>query len=317
MERLLKTIPRRDDFQVIVIDDCSDKGFSKAQLSEIYPGILFLTTGSNGGPGIARNTALEYAEGRYVMFADADDFFTPCFEAAVEEYFEKDFDVVYFNANSVDSDSYQPSPRAADRNEIFASVNHLEPKAGVNRFEYLRYRFTTPWGKLIKRALIEREDIQFEESRVSEDVFFSTILDYHAHKVWGDSRCIYCLTFRSDSLSGPDHVNDSLEKLRIDCERYDFLVCVGQYASSFISHPSTLSLSPIAQHLHTIYRRDRSLWSRALEICRENSIEGFKAYRLLAAQSLRYHISRLIIKLIPNRVWRVMKNIDILRRLDY
>ena len=53
LDRLLKSIPDRDDLETIVIRDDKAKG-----------------------AGWARNKGLEHAVGEYVLFADSDDYFT-------------------------------------------------------------------------------------------------------------------------------------------------------------------------------------------------------------------------------------------------
>jgi len=69
-----------DDIQVLVIDDNSEPtDASKIYVHEWqrkHPNInlqLFQTTKENGGPGGARNIGLDNAQGKYILFLDADD----------------------------------------------------------------------------------------------------------------------------------------------------------------------------------------------------------------------------------------------------
>lgn len=86
--RCLRSIPVSEDIQVIVVDDNSagaDSYFKK------YPEMSrsfweFIRAPKNGGAGYARNIGLDRAKGKYVLFADADDFFTYCINDILDEY---------------------------------------------------------------------------------------------------------------------------------------------------------------------------------------------------------------------------------------
>ena len=124
LKKLLDTIPVRDDIQVIVIDDNSNVELEfYASLIIKYPHVTFLTneTGVNSA-GTCRNTGLNHATGRWVLFADADDYFTDDFLSIISEYVESDYDTVYFSPTSIDlttgnkSDRHVRRRRCRDRN---------------------------------------------------------------------------------------------------------------------------------------------------------------------------------------------------------
>ena len=74
LQRLLDSIPQRPDVQVIVIDDPDGRG-----------------------GGYARNQALPQATGRWLLFADADDFYAEGFLDVLDAYVNRDdLDAVYF-----------------------------------------------------------------------------------------------------------------------------------------------------------------------------------------------------------------------------
>lgn len=77
----------RDDINVIISNDNpneDDYSYLKDKFSKLH--ITFTQTERNGGPGIARNKAIEVANDDYIMFMDADDvLFTPY---AVEQLYK-------------------------------------------------------------------------------------------------------------------------------------------------------------------------------------------------------------------------------------
>lgn len=65
------------DWEMIIVDDCSTDDSLKIISSFDDPRIKSASLDGNSGAGIARNTALQIASGRYIAFLDADDFWKP------------------------------------------------------------------------------------------------------------------------------------------------------------------------------------------------------------------------------------------------
>ena len=62
-------------------------------------------TRENKGAGYARNVGLSLAKGKWLLFADADDFFNLGFLNVLDNYIDSDNDIVYFSANSINIDT--------------------------------------------------------------------------------------------------------------------------------------------------------------------------------------------------------------------
>ena len=67
------------NFEIICVDDASTDG--SGNIVREYAAkdirIRYISHGKNRGLGAARNTGLDLAKGRYVLFVDADDFMEP------------------------------------------------------------------------------------------------------------------------------------------------------------------------------------------------------------------------------------------------
>ena len=103
LQRCLESIPRREDVQIIVVDDNSDSG--KVDFGH-FPGIGELCvevyfTKEGRGAGYARNIGLKYARGKWLLFADADDFYNTDFLSVLDEYCHQDIDILYFATNGI------------------------------------------------------------------------------------------------------------------------------------------------------------------------------------------------------------------------
>ncbi len=93
IESLMKqTMPCRD-FQVVYVNDgSSDNGGEICRLhSEKYPNVTYFEK-ENGGVSSARNKGMELAEGKYIVFLDADDTLSKETLQTLYGFFEKHYD---------------------------------------------------------------------------------------------------------------------------------------------------------------------------------------------------------------------------------
>lgn len=212
LERLLLSIPERDDLEIIVVDDHSDPekvDFNRFPVKR--KNFRLLSNEGERGAGHARNYALPYAEGKWIIFADSDDFFNMGFDWFLNDYVNCDADIVYFNANSVDTETYEPSNRANHLNEFIEEYEKNHKRGEM----IMRYWFTEPWCKMIRRDLIEKHNVSFDNTCIHEDVKFSCLIGLYARSVVVDNRQLYCVTSRKDSLSRTQTLKTYLDELKV------------------------------------------------------------------------------------------------------
>lgn len=172
LDRCIESIPQRDDLQTIVIRD--EDGY---------------------GAGWARNQGLDKAEGKYVIFADSDDFFHPCFNGFLDSIKEETADVIYFNADSIEMGSGKPSWRTNHLSRIMSSTDSAWQE------RHLRYHFTEPWCKAIRMSFIKERGIRFNESKILNDIYFSTQVGIFAKNIKVYTEKCYCVCNHSDSTA--------------------------------------------------------------------------------------------------------------------
>ena len=133
------SIPKREDLQVIVVDDCSpekDK-YKLDAIKEKFPNVEFYSTEKNGGGGKARNIGLQHAKGKFLIFSDADDYFTSGFSDILDDYSGcSNYDIIFFNAKSVDSITYQPKARANHLDDMI-KLSEIDLEKGTIALKYL------------------------------------------------------------------------------------------------------------------------------------------------------------------------------------
>jgi glycosyltransferase involved in cell wall biosynthesis len=220
LQRCLDSIPRRKDVQIIVVDDNSDPDvvdFSTFPgLGDPYVEVIFGKNENNRkGAGYARNLGLERAKGKWLVFADADDFFNPGFEAELDKYGNTDYDLVFFYVNSVNSETLESTNRGDSCNEL---CKHAKESNCMDDVLYRRY---APWGKFVSRKLVEDNQIRFQERPVANDVYFSMITGYYAENVYISESQVYCTTERVGSLEMTDTFKRYKEYFDAICEIYN------------------------------------------------------------------------------------------------
>ena len=101
--RCVDSIPQRDDVEVIIVDDHSDPG--KVDFAN-FPGLhrknttCIFSDGKHGkGPGYARNVGLEKAQGKWVIFADSDDYLLENISEIMDRHLNDKEDVIYFKCS--------------------------------------------------------------------------------------------------------------------------------------------------------------------------------------------------------------------------
>lgn len=186
--------------EYIFVNDCTpDHSIEILQsIIQEYPNranqIHIINHEHNKGVGAARQTALMAATGRYVMFADSDDFLPQnAVEALVRKAEDGEADLIdgaYAEWNNGVAGEPQ-LPFDAKKEKLLKL--HICQNIITNRL----------WGRLYKRSLIIEHQIYFEEGiNYAEDLFWNTQFLYYAQKTSINEVVYY---YRTDNMSSYCH----------------------------------------------------------------------------------------------------------------
>ena len=187
LKRCINSIPERDDLEIIIVDDNSN--VEQVDFDH-FPGLnrkntKVIFTKEGKGAGYARNIGMKYASGKWLLFADADDWYEPILTELLEKYaFTDVYDIVYLNAQCVD-----------DENKISSFCisryisNYLNRKFLSKMV--LRYGVWTPWTRMVKRSFIEKYKLRFEEVPLANDMKFCLSCSYKAEQIDVFPKIIY------------------------------------------------------------------------------------------------------------------------------
>lgn len=194
LPRLLNSIPERDDIEVIVVDNSPKKISISDVNSTRYFNLLYSPNSRYAGG--ARNVGLDAAKGEWLIFADADDFFTPDAFDFFSVYVNSDNDLIYFKVKSVYDDTLSPSDRDEMWNKVIDNF-----KGGTSDEISTRLSYVVPWGKMIRRELVMSHNIRFDEVVAANDVMFSTKVGMTAKNFSACGESVYVVTTRAGSLA--------------------------------------------------------------------------------------------------------------------
>ena len=212
LDRCITSIPVSHEIQIIIVDDNSYLRKEVVDLQNKYKHATFVYLDKTRGAGYARNEGLKYADGDWIIFADADDFFCEGILNLLDSHFYDKEDIVYFNAKSVYSQTLTHSPKLDKREKALKRYANLHRK--IN--EYCRYLYTEPWGKMIKASIIKDKNIIFDETPVANDFFFSVCVGFYAAEIVFDPAILYVYTEREGSLSYKVCPNEKVLKTRLE-----------------------------------------------------------------------------------------------------
>lgn len=217
LQRCIDSIPRRNDVEIIIVDDNSDP--DKVDF-EKFPGkdrseVKIILDKCGKGAGAARNIGIRNASGKWLLFADCDDYYTEEFDKFLNEYQNSSSDVVYFKCNVLSNGSKK---KVISRMNIFIDY-YLQKKKGLDD---VRYGAWEPWNKLIKKEVVRDNNIQFDEISSSNDKMFSLLLGYYADNIQVSDSIIYNYVLRPGSIihSGRNRFDNSFDTIIRQNELY-------------------------------------------------------------------------------------------------
>lgn len=184
LERCVCSIPEREDVQVIVVDDNSDAD-KKPQLSRKDVEVILLDAEHSKGAGRARNVGLQHAKGKWLLFADADDFYTDFISKILDKYAcDEATEIVYLNALTFNENSIE---KPFKTNGLI--MHYLRKEKGAEL--KLKYDVWTPWSRMVKRNIVQSNNLRFDELPACNDKMFCLFCSYYTKVMTAEQEFVY------------------------------------------------------------------------------------------------------------------------------
>ena len=191
---LLDSIPQKENIEIIVIDNSKEPVVRDEIESDRE--IVFLHSAPERHAGGSRNDGMKVAKGKWLLFADADDYYTKDAFDVFYECINTDAEVVYTGMGGIYLDTGEPS----ERGDYYKRLVHGYCEGDISELG-LRIGFTSPCCKMVSHALVDREGLRYDEVRASNDAFFSLTTGLFAKKIMAIDRITYIATVNHGSLT--------------------------------------------------------------------------------------------------------------------
>ena len=194
LKKLFNSIPLIDAIEIILVDNSPNK-ISKSDI-ETDREYTLIYSDPNKGAGGARNAGIEYSHGKWLIFADADDYFTSeAFEIFCSKI-DSDSDIIFTGMKGIYLDTGEASNRGAEYVRMIR--DYLQ---GTITEDYLKYRFFSPCCKMIKHDLVNSHIIKFDEVLAGNDVYFSMLCGHYSKKIEVIDAITYIATVSKGTLT--------------------------------------------------------------------------------------------------------------------
>ncbi len=219
------------ELELICIDDASEDG--SYMLLEEYashdPRIRIIRQ-EHVGAATARNLGLAHASGKYLYFADADDWFAPTMlERVVRRAEETQAEIVLFNAVIY----YLAEQRAKEPRHYLRQkqlpANEVFSRKDCENGSLLYLTISAAWNKLYLRSFVQANDLRFQILPNSNDTLFMIASMSLAERIAVLNECLMTHTTQNrKSLQGSREA-EPLSFLQAYEASYDFLQSSGLY----------------------------------------------------------------------------------------
>ena len=194
LPHLMASIPDRDDIEIIIVDN-TPTPITRDEIG-VDKNYKLLWSAPERHAGGARNVGIENAQGQWLIFADADDYFTANAFDVFDSFVNSKADIVYFKAEGVYLDTGRHSTRA----DLYSKLvdEYCSDKATEMN---MRLNYCVPWAKMLNSKFVREGRFRYDEIRAGNDIYFSTITGFYANNVEAADAVVYNVTVTCGSLT--------------------------------------------------------------------------------------------------------------------
>lgn len=199
IEKCLESVyVNSDEVEYYIINDGSKDntlGIIKDTVKKVDFKNFHLINNTNHGVSFSRNIGINKSSGDYIMFVDADDYLVNNWYKKIEEYLDGKNDYVVF------SDRYKGS--TCNKDDLIKAC------IGEGKEEIRHCRIMLPSSKIIRRKIIEENNILFDESIINgEDMLFNMDVIKYSNNIRIIDFGIYY--YRINLMSSTNNYNEKI-----------------------------------------------------------------------------------------------------------
>lgn len=194
LPKLLSSIPEKEGIEIIIVDN-SKTPVSREEIDSKRD-FKLLHSAPERHAGGSRNEGISAAKGKWLIFADADDYFT---DGAFDVFYSKinsEAELIYTKPDGI----YEDTGEHSGRGDKYASLVHEYCLGTIDEI-MLRLKFATPWCKMVSHSLVDSKGLKYDEIRAGNDIYFSLTSGFYASTVEAVDTVTYITTVNRGSLT--------------------------------------------------------------------------------------------------------------------
>lgn len=203
-----------DDYELIVVNDGSkDKTKEVIESYLDKSDKLIFIDKENTGVGDTRNRGIERAQGKYITFADSDDYYCDnFFEKIIPEIKKENFELLVFNANVINYGECVGKEIPDKYKE-----GYFECRNGV--IKYLNGKFcyqiaNVPWNKIYIGDIIKNNNLKYNPNKKrGQDLLFNILYVSMISKYKYVNEKLYNYNLNYDGVKNKTYFEKSINNL--------------------------------------------------------------------------------------------------------
>lgn len=203
---------KESKYEIILVNDGStDRSLEVCKSYEKRFNCVKCYSQKNQGLSVARNTGIDYADGKYIMFVDSDDFLEPMIvPCLIEKADELDSDLLFFQCKTYPYN-----------NEIL-NVQPFELNKTYNGEYVLLHgmKVSSVWSNIYNSNFLKGTKIRFFPGIYGEDIDFNYRLYPKAKKIVFSDALVYNYVINVESITR------TTNKLKLEKRVLDSLIIV-------------------------------------------------------------------------------------------
>lgn len=208
------------EMQILLINDGStdDSEEILKEYEKNNPEIIKYYKKENAGIADTRNYGISKAEGKYIMFADSDDYIKENLLEDVREYMLKDIDIIKFKLERVN-----------ENGQVLEQVNgpifsNLTGEEAFNRLAFLDVLLDSPCVYAFKKELFTKNNLNFKVGTEHEDFGLIPLVLLKAKSITSIENYGYCYVQSGNSITRNEDYSRTLKKFNDALSHYDFVI---------------------------------------------------------------------------------------------
>ena len=192
------------EYEMICVNDSSTDRSAEIlkEYANKYSQIKVIEHDINRGLSAARNTAMEHATGKYIMFVDSDDMIVPnCLEELYETAELHQLDIVYFGRSFLYDGVSEYKSGVQTTDMAVPDIGKVSTGREMFCYHMENEQYdAVVWRRFFRRKFLLENGLTFQEGIEHEDIEFSFVSALKAERVLNLNKEFYIYRQRSDSI---------------------------------------------------------------------------------------------------------------------